>query len=75
MEDPSGGQLPYKWDRVLRSDQQVSGRGTSIYQYLLNKFFGGIGFWSKRMTEEHEGRWGQSVMSRKEILAFVDYPG
>lgn len=75
MDDPSGGQLPFKWDRVMRSDQRVSGRGTSIYQVLRNKFFGGKGrFWSSLMTEDHEGRWGQSLRARVEILRYLDYP-
>ena len=75
MDSPSGGQLPYKWSAVLSSDQRTSARGTSVYQRLLIRFFGGpFGFWTRKITEENESRWGQSVESRKEILNFIDYP-
>jgi len=74
MNDPSGGQLAFKWNAILRSDNQVSGRGTSTYQVQLNDFFGCKGPWSKKMTEEHEGRWGQSLEARKELLELIDFP-
>ena len=74
MDSPTPGQLPFKWNAILRSDQQVSGRGMSSFRVMLNAFFGGSGFWSLVMTEEHEGRWGQSLQSRVEILKYLDYP-
>lgn len=75
MDEASGGQLPYKWGAVLRSDQRVSGRGVSVYQVNLKKIFGRpIGFWNNKITEENEARWGQSVQSRIELLRYIDYP-
>jgi hypothetical protein len=57
MDEASGGQLPFKWNAVIRSDQQVS-KGMSVYRILLIDFFGGNkGFWTTLMTEENEGRW------------------
>ena len=74
MDTPTLGQLPYKLNAVLRSDQHVSGRGMSIYRVLLNDFFKGRDFWSVVMTEENEGRWGQPSESRREILQYIDFP-
>ena len=74
MDEASGGQLCYKWGAVLRSDQRVSGRGLSVYQINLNKFFGrSIGFWNNKITEENEAQWGQSGKARFETLKFLDY--
>ena len=57
MDSPTPG-LPFKWNAILRSDQQVSSRGMSSFRVMLKTFFGGSGFWSLVMTEEHEGAMG-----------------
>ena len=74
--DASPGQLCYKWRKILTSDQRTSARGvSSVYLRLLVDFFNGQkGFWCKLPTEENEGRWGQSLQSRKEILEFIKLP-
>lgn len=75
VDDASAGQLCYKWGAILSSDQKASVRGvSSIYLCFLVQFFGGKGFWCKLLTEENEGRWGQSLQSRKEIIRFIDEP-
>jgi len=76
IDEASPGQLCYKWRRVLTSDQRTSVRGvSSIYLRLLVDFFRGAkGFWCKLPTKENEGRWGQSLQSRREILEFIRMP-